>query len=125
MPDPDPVFTEPWEAHAFALAVKLSEAGLFTWSEWSTALAAELAAEGRRGEPDDGSRYYHHWLAALERLVAAKKVVAPSSLLARREEWAQAYRSTPHGTPVTLEAAPHPGPLPASAEREGPASAGG
>ena len=79
MSDPEPVFAEPWEAHAFALAVKLSEAGLFTWSEWSAALAEELAAASRRGEPDDGSRYYHHWLAALERLVAAKKLVASPS----------------------------------------------
>src|SRR5205823_137271 len=70
MSDSVPVFAEPWEAHAFALAVKLSEAGLFTWAEWSAALAEELAAASRRAEPDDGSRYYHYWLAALERLVA-------------------------------------------------------
>ncbi len=101
-----PVFAEPWQAHAFALAVKLSESGLFTWIEWSAALAAELAEAGRRGEPDDGSRYYHHWLAALERLVAAKRAVDNSRLLARKEEWAQAYRRTPHGRPVTLSAPP-------------------
>jgi nitrile hydratase accessory protein len=128
MLEPEAVFAEPWQAHAFALAVKLSEAGLFTWSEWSAALTAELAAAERRGEPDDGSGYYNYWLAALERLVAAKQLVSPSSLLARKEEWAQAYHKTPHGSPVTLrdaEPAPHPGPLPASGEREGPASAGG
>ncbi len=113
MPTAEPVFAEPWEAHAFALAVKLSEAGLFTWSEWSTALAEELAAASRRGEPDDGSRYYHHWLAALERLVAAKNLVAARPpCCARKEEWAEAYRRTPHGSPVALEAAPHPSPLP-------------
>jgi nitrile hydratase accessory protein len=113
MADPEPVFAEPWEAHAFALAVKLSEGGLFSWSEWSVALAEELAAATRRGEPDDGSRYYHHWLAALERLVAAKNLVASPSLLARKEEWAAAYRRTRHGSPVTLEAPPQPLPLPA------------
>jgi nitrile hydratase accessory protein len=127
MPAQEPVFAEPWEAHAFALAVKLSEAGLFTWSEWSAALAAELAEASRRGEPDDGSRYYHHWLAALERLTTAKRLVAQPSLLARKEEWAEAYRRTPHGSPVTLAAAhkdgaaPHPGPLSARAERKHPA----
>ena len=47
--------------------------GCFTWSEWSAALADELAEASRRGEPDDGSRYYHHWLAALERLVDREK----------------------------------------------------
>ena len=101
-----PVFAEPWQAHAFALAVKLSESGLFTWSEWSAALAAELAEASRRGEPDDGSRYYHHWLAALEGLVTAKRAVDDSRLAARKEEWAEAYRRTPHGRPVTLSAAP-------------------
>jgi len=125
MSDPEPVFAEPWEAHAFALAVKLSEAGLFTWSEWSGVLAEELRAASHRGEPDDGTRYYRHWLAGLERLVAAKNLVAPPSLLARKEDWAEAYRRTPHGTPVTLEAATHPLPLPARGEREGPAPAGG
>jgi nitrile hydratase accessory protein len=112
MSDAEPVFAEPWEAHAFALAVKLSEAGFFTWNEWSAALAEELAAVSRRGEPDDGSRYYHHWLAALEGLLATKSLVAPPSLVARQEEWAEAYRRTPHGSPVTLEPTPHPSPLP-------------
>jgi len=67
-----PVFAEPWEAHAFALAVKLSEQGHFTWSEWARALGDELKAAADRGEPDDGSHYYEHWLAALEQLVTAK-----------------------------------------------------
>lgn len=123
-----PVFAEPWQAHAFALAVKLSESGLFTWSEWAAALGAELAAASARGEPDDGSRYYHHWLAALERLVAAKGLVAQPALGARKDAWAEAYRRTPHGQPVTLShdvAAPHPSPLPARGEREGPPAAGG
>jgi len=127
MSEPEPVFAEPWQAHAFALTVKLSETGHFSWSEWSAALAAELAAASRRGETDDGSRYYYHWLAALERLVKAKRLVAQPSLLARKEEWAKAYRRTPHGNPVTLDAvtrdgsAPHPLPLAASGDREGPA----
>jgi nitrile hydratase accessory protein len=102
MIEEEPVFAQPWEAHAFALAVKLSEAGFFTRSEWSEALAAELAAASRRGEPDDGSRYYHYWLAALERLVTKKKLVVPASLLTRKEAWAEAYRRTPHGSPVSL-----------------------
>jgi len=116
-----PVFAEPWEAHAFALAVKLSESGFFTWSEWSAALAAELAEASRRGEPDDGSRYYHFWLATLERLVASKGLVMPTSLVARKEQWAEAYRRTPHGSPVTLqrtEENPHPVPLPANGPTE-------
>jgi nitrile hydratase accessory protein len=96
------VFAEPWQAHAFALAVKLSERGYFTWKEWAAALANELNAATSRGEPDDGSRYYDHWLAALEHLVAVKRLADPASLLARKEAWADAYRHTPHGKPIEL-----------------------
>jgi nitrile hydratase accessory protein len=102
-----PVFAEPWEAQAFALAVKLSEAGHFTWKEWAAALADELKAAADRGEPDDGSRYYHHWLAALERLVKGKGLADAAALAARKEAWADAYRHTPHGEPVELGAGDH------------------
>ena len=102
--DGGPVFAEPWQAQAFALTVRLSEQGHFTWKEWATALAAELKAAADRGDPDDGSHYYDHWLAALERLVAAKGLADPAALLARKEAWAEAYRRTPHGKPVDLAA---------------------
>jgi nitrile hydratase accessory protein len=100
--DRGPVFREPWEAQAFALAVKLSEQGHFTWSEWAAALADELKAAADRGEPDDGSRYYEHWLTTLERLVTTKGLSDPAALAARKEAWAEAYRHTPHGKPVLL-----------------------
>ena len=103
----EPVFAEPWEAQAFALAVKLSEAGHFTWTEWAQALGAELKAAADRGEPDDGSHYYHHWLAALERLVTEKGLTDSTSLAARKEAWADAYRHTPHGQPVALGGGRH------------------
>jgi nitrile hydratase accessory protein len=99
-----PVFAEPWQAQAFALAVRLSAQGYFTWKEWAAALAGELKAAADRGEPDDGSKYYQHWLAALEHLVASKGLADFSSLLARKEAWAEAYRRTPHGKPVELSA---------------------
>ena len=98
----DAVFAEPWEAQAFALAVKLSEQGHFTWKEWAAALASEIKAGADRGEPDDGTHYYHYWLAALERLVTAKGLADQPTLLARKEAWADAYRHTPHGKPVEL-----------------------
>jgi nitrile hydratase accessory protein len=99
-----PVFAEPWQAQAFALAVKLSEQGHFTWQEWAATLADELRAAACGGESDDGSRYYNHWLAALERLVMAKGLADSASLLARKEAWADAYRRSPHGKPVELAA---------------------
>jgi nitrile hydratase accessory protein len=100
--DEGPVFAEPWQAQAFALTVKLSEQGHFTWKEWAAGLAHELQTAASRGEPDDGSRYYEHWLAALERLVAAKGLADPDALLVRKEAWTEAYRNTPHGRPVEL-----------------------
>jgi nitrile hydratase accessory protein len=74
-----PVFAEPWHAQVFALAVRLSEQGYFTWKEWAAALADEIKAAAARGEVDDGSRYYHHWLAALERLVAEKGLISSAA----------------------------------------------
>jgi len=102
-----PVFAEPWQAQAFALAVRLSEQGHFTWKEWAAALADELKAAADRSEPDDGSRYYQHWLAALERLVTEKGLSNPNEMRIRKEAWADAYRHTPHGKPVELSAAHH------------------
>src|SRR5258705_10387638 len=83
-----PVFAEPWQAQAFAIAVKLSEKGYFTWKEWAATLADELKAAAERGQPDDGSHYYEHWLTALERLVAAKGLSDPQALLERKKAWA-------------------------------------
>lgn len=97
-----PVFAEPWQAQAFAMAVKLSEGGHFTWKEWAAALAAELRAAEDRGEPDDGTHYYEHWLAALEHLVTGKGLTEREALRSRKEAWEDAYRHTPHGKPVVL-----------------------
>jgi len=52
-----PVFNEPWEAQAFALAVRLSEAGCFTWAEWAMTLSQEIKAAQTRGDPDLGQTY--------------------------------------------------------------------
>ena len=100
-----PVFREPWEAQAFAMAVRLHEAGHFTWREWADRLASEIKAVAERGEPDDGSRYYYHWLAALEQLVADKGLIAADELARRKDEWDAAARATPHGRPIELSIA--------------------
>ena len=101
------MFAEPWQAQAFAMAVRLSEQGHFTWKEWAAELAAELKAAADRGVPDDGTRYYEHWLATLERMVTRKGLTDVDALSARKDAWADAYRHTPHGKPVELrEGAP-------------------
>ncbi len=96
------MFAEPWQAQAFALAVRLSEQGWFTWQEWAEALGEQIRAAAERGEPDDGSHYYEHWLAALEQLVTAKGLSDAAALRERRNAWEAAYRATPHGEPVEL-----------------------
>jgi len=98
----EPVFAEPWQAQAFALAHQLHAEGAFSWNEWAAALSAELKAAEARGESDDGSRYYEHWLAALEGLVTERGLAAPRDLTERKAAWAEAYRRTPHGRPVEL-----------------------
>ncbi len=100
--DEGPVFKEPWEAQAFALTLKLNEAGHFTWAEWTEALSAEIKAAPARGDPDLGDTYYQHWLAALERLAAEKGLVPAGALAARKAAWHQAFLDTPHGQPVAL-----------------------
>lgn len=112
-PDPDaialprdeegsPAFREPWEAQAFAMTLKLHQAGLFTWSEWAARLAEEIQRARAAGDPDLGDTYYRHWLSALERIVAEKGVIGAAELTQRKQDWAEAARATPHGRPIEL-----------------------
>jgi nitrile hydratase accessory protein len=100
-----PVFNQPWEAKAFALAVQLSEAGCFTWPEWVGIFSREIKAAQERGDPDLGDTYYRHWLNALERICAAKGLVGGEDMRRRKATWRRAYLNTPHGRPVNLSAA--------------------
>jgi len=100
-----PEFSEPWEAAAFALAVRLAEAGHFTWKEWTAALADEIKEARARGDPDLGDTYYHHWLAALEKLVAGKGLASRDELHERTEAWREAAQRAPHGEPIELDRA--------------------
>ena len=97
-----PVFREPWEAQAFALAVALNARSLFTWTEWAAALGEEIKRAQAAGDPDLGNTYYRHWLAALERLVAHKGLTSTAMLARTREAWDRAADRTPHGAPIEL-----------------------
>ena len=98
-----PVFKEPWQAQAFAMAVTLSEAGLFSWQEWSSELGASIQSWQKKGDPDDGETYYLHWLETLEKMLSRKNLIEHADLLQRITEWKKAYLKTPHGQPVQLE----------------------
>lgn len=95
----EPAFAEPWQAEAFALTVALHEKGLFSWNEWAATLSAEVK------KPDaatDGSDYYAHWLAALEKLLASKGAAAKPEIDAMAAAWERAAHATPHGKPILL-----------------------
>jgi nitrile hydratase accessory protein len=97
-----PVFREPWEAQAFAMALALHQRGLFTWREWAATLAEEIKRAQAAGDRDSGVTYYRHWLATLERLVAEKGVANAQTLARYRAAWDHAASRTPHGTAIEL-----------------------
>lgn len=97
-----PVFAEPWQAQAFALAVRLCDEGHFTWSEWVETFSLEVKRAQAEGDPDLGDTYYIHWLNVLEKMVVQKGAVSPGDMTSRKEEWRQAYLRTPHGRSVEL-----------------------
>lgn len=99
----EPVFREPWEAHAFAMAVALHQQGLFTWPEWAAAMATQIKRAQAAGDADLGETYYRHWLAALEALVSAKGASSAQELEGARSAWERAALRTPHGQPVELQ----------------------
>ena len=97
-----PVFREPWEAQAFAMALALHERGLFTWSEWAATLSDEIKRAQAAGDPDTGETYYRHWLNTLERLVTEKGATDAPTLSRYRHAWDHAADRTPHGQPIEL-----------------------
>ena len=100
--DGEPVFREPWEAHAFAMAVRLHQRGLFTWPQWAATLAEEIERAQDAGDPDTGTTYYRHWLAALERLADKTGAASEADQARTREAWRRAADRTPHGMPIEL-----------------------
>ena len=125
----EPVFKEPWEAQAFSLVIALHESGVFSWSEWSDALAQAIRRDLHPGgledvvqrvseavgedvvdktgdqmeeKEDRRDSYYQHWLAALEHLAIVKGLSEVGELALRVHAWREAYLATPHGQPVEL-----------------------
>jgi nitrile hydratase accessory protein len=98
-----PVFREPWEAQAFAMTLSLYDRGLFAWPEWAAILGDEIKRAQAAGDPDTGETYYHHWLRALERIVAEKGVTDTAALARYYDAWDRAADRTPHGQPIELK----------------------
>ena len=98
--DDGPVFSEPWQAQAFAMAVRLHEQGHFSWTEWAAELSRHIDAAG----PNDTTDYYEHWLQTLESIVMAGELTTPAELIDRKAAWQRAAEATPHGQPIELGA---------------------
>src|SRR5882724_9308333 len=73
----EPVFAEPWEARAFALALETVERLGLPWDAFRERLIAAIAEDSDRP-------YYESWLAALERLVLDHHAASPEDLAAHR-----------------------------------------
>jgi nitrile hydratase accessory protein len=97
-----PVFQEPWQAQAFAMAFALQSRGVFAWREWAAMLGEEIRKAQAAGDPDSGATYYRHWLATLERMVVAKGLTSLDALDRTCGAWNRAADRTPHGSPVEL-----------------------
>ena len=96
-------FDQPWQVSLFALTGILSDAGVFSWQDWSDVLADKLAESGVRQPPDSNEDYYNAWLAALESLLDTKELAKARDIDQLAGEWRHAYLNTAHGDPVTLD----------------------
>jgi len=101
--DGDPVFDEAWQAQALAMADSLVKSGLFSPSDWSTALGQSLKESESRADVDSQKTYYCCVLKTLEKLIANHSGIDAKVIDSKREDWKQAYLRTPHGQPVTLD----------------------
>jgi nitrile hydratase accessory protein len=83
------IFSAPWEARAFAVALALSEAGLISWGDFRVRLIEEIGSSDRSRERDGTSRhgeYYQHFLRALERTMAEMGIASAAELTRKLRE---------------------------------------
>ena len=99
----EPLFSEPWEAQVFAIAYRLVAEGHITRSEWAQALGQAIEKAQAEGDPDEGGTYYHHVLVAVESITTDKGLTNSEELESKKQQWIDAYLSTPHGEPVVID----------------------
>ena len=98
------VFQDPWHSQLFAITVQLSEKGHFSWKAFVKVFGEALKKERLPTKNLDGSNdYFSCWLNALEEILIEKKISNQNTLILLKEEWTQAYLSTPHGKPVNIK----------------------
>jgi nitrile hydratase accessory protein len=80
------LFAEPWESRAFAMAVALCEADVFSWRDFQAALIARIA---HHDETSTDWCYYKQWLGALEDVLVRLGTVPDHAVTVRAGELAQ------------------------------------
>jgi nitrile hydratase accessory protein len=101
--DGQPAFDEAWQAEVLAIADTLVQNGMFSAGAWSNALGAALEKAASDDAVDNQETYYRCALSALETLIAEHSDIDQRAMQGKREDWEQAYLSTPHGQPVNLK----------------------
>jgi nitrile hydratase accessory protein len=82
----------------------MSEKGNFSWKEFVEVFGESLKKQRSLSKNLDGSNdYFSCWLNALEEILIIKKVSNKDTLMLLKEDWTQAYLSTPHGKPVNIK----------------------
>lgn len=71
------VFTEPWEATAFGVAVALSDQGTYTWEHFRQRLIKAIADSG------GCEAYYESWAKALQASVIDAGILPEQEILDR------------------------------------------
>lgn len=103
-PDAPPIFDEPWQATALALAEQLKLAGVFSPTEWADTLGQIRARQARENIDDTNAAYFEAVLEALEQLSETHAGLTAKERANRQAQWKRAYQNTPHGHPVLLSA---------------------
>ena len=87
------VFTAPWQARAFGVAVALCERKGIGWEAFRSRLIEEIGAwEREHGDDAAGWDYCQRWLASLDRLVLELGLVDGAEVEARMQRIAHADR---------------------------------
>lgn len=82
--DDDRAFAEPWQVRAFALALALSERGLFSLRDFQAALIGRIISSEKSQCIFGTADYYTRWIEAMEDLLGQKGML-PSDRLSLLE----------------------------------------
>ena len=84
----EPVFKEPWEAQAFSLVIALHESGVFSWDEWSDALAQAIR---RDLHPGGGEEVVQRMSEAVAEDAGEEAGKKPTERMAEKEDRSDSY----------------------------------